>query len=314
MNPLNILLIGLGNMGKVHKRVIENNESTNLYGVVDTSFKRKHEIVDGLEYFNDFHLVNFDDELIDGVVISSTTNTHYEIAKQFLERNIAVFLEKPISIDKSEIEKLLILASSQETIFRCGLIETYNPIFQYIKGLNLNDIISVHIYRHSQPVAGQRKLENVLFDLTLHDISVLGYLFGNPDLQPIGQNLNLVQNSIESADLLYTFEGKNIFISTSRESQIKIRKWDILTKNKLYQIDLVQKSIDIYESGTVNFTPTNLLNSKVNHSRLSFVNHIETAQIQLNAFINNIHNNKLDENHLEIVKYAHDVIYNISDE
>ena len=314
MNPLNILLIGLGNMGKVHKRVIENNESTNLYGVVDTSFKKKHEIVDGIEYFNDFHLVNFDDGLIDGVVISSTTNTHYEIAKQFLERNIAVFLEKPISIDKSEIEKLLILASSQETIFRCGLIETYNPIFQYIKGLNLNDIISVHIYRHSQPVAGQRKLENVLFDLTLHDISVLGYLFGNPDLQPIGQNLNLVQNSIESADLLYTFEGKNIFISTSRESQIKIRKWDILTKNKLYQIDLVQKSIDIYESGTVNFTPTNLLNSKVNHSRLSFVNHIETAQIQLNAFINNIHNNKLDENHLEIVKYAHDVIYKISDE
>ena len=314
MNPLNILLIGLGNMGKVHKRVIENNESTNLYGVVDTSFKKKHEIVDGIEYFNDFHLVNFDDGLIDGVVISSTTNTHYEIAKQFLERNIAVFLEKPISIDKSEIEKLLILASSQETIFRCGLIETYNPIFKYIKGLNLNDIISVHIYRHSQPVAGQRKLENVLFDLTLHDISVLGYLFGNPDLQPIGQNLNLVQNSIESADLLYTFEGKNIFISTSRESQIKIRKWDILTKNKLYQIDLVQKSIDIYESGTVNFTPTNLLNSKVNHSRLSFVNHIETAQIQLNAFINNIHNNKLDENHLEIVKYAHDVIYNISDE
>ena len=314
MNPLNILLIGLGNMGKVHKRVIENNESTNLYGVVDTSFKKKHEIVDGIEYFNDFNLVNFDDGLIDGVVISSTTNTHYEIAKQFLERNIAVFLEKPISIDKSEIEKLLILASSQETIFRCGLIETYNPIFQYIKGLNLNDIISVHIYRHSQPVAGQRKLENVLFDLTLHDISVLGYLFGNPDLQPIGQNLNLVQNSIESADLLYTFEGKNIFISTSRESQIKIRKWDILTKNKLYQIDLVQKSIDIYESGTVNFTPTNLLNSKVNHSRLSFVNHIETAQIQLNAFINNIHQNKLDENHLEIVKYAHDVIYNISDE
>ena len=314
MNPLNILLIGLGNMGKVHKRVIENNDSTNLYGVVDTSFKKNHEIVDGLEYFNDFHLVNFDDELIDGVVISSTTNTHFEIAKQFLEKNIPVFLEKPISIDKSEIEKLLTLASSQETIFRCGLIETYNPIFQYIKGLNLNDIISVHIYRHSQPVAGQRKLENVLFDLTLHDISVLGYLFGNPNLQSIGQNLNFVQNSIESADLLYTFEGKNIFISTSRETKIKIRKWDILTKNKLYQIDLVQKSIDIYESGTVNFTPTNLLNSKVNHSRLSFVNHIETAQIQLNAFINNIHHNKLDQNHLEIVKYAHDVIYNISDE
>ena len=88
MNPLNILLIGLGNMGKVHKRVIENDDSTNLYGIVDISFKKKHEIVDGLEYFNDFHLVNLDDGLIDAVVISSTTSTHYKIAEKFLAKAI----------------------------------------------------------------------------------------------------------------------------------------------------------------------------------------------------------------------------------
>ena len=40
MNPINILLIGLGNMGKIHKRVIENNNGINLYGIVDTSFKK----------------------------------------------------------------------------------------------------------------------------------------------------------------------------------------------------------------------------------------------------------------------------------
>ena len=43
MSLLNILLIGLGNMGKIHKRVIENNDDTNLFGIVDTSFKKKHE-------------------------------------------------------------------------------------------------------------------------------------------------------------------------------------------------------------------------------------------------------------------------------
>jgi len=313
MNPINILLIGLGNMGKIHKRVIENNNGINLYGIVDTSFKKKHEIVDGVEYFNELHLVDLDKRFIDGVVISSTTNTHYEIAKQFLERNIPVFLEKPISTEKNEIVKLLDLASSQETIFRCGLIEIYNPIFQHIKELNLTDIISVHIYRHSQSVAVERKLENVLFDLTLHDISVLGYLFKNPNLKLVGQNLNLVQNSLESVDLLYAFEGINVFISTSRESQIKIRKWDILTKNKLYQIDLMHKVIDIYESGTLDLSHSNLLDTKVNHTTLSFSNHTETAQIQLNEFINNIHTNKLDENHLELVKYSHDTLYKISD-
>ena len=44
MNRLNILLVGLGNMGKIHKRVIESNNNTNLVGVVDSSFKKKLEL------------------------------------------------------------------------------------------------------------------------------------------------------------------------------------------------------------------------------------------------------------------------------
>ena len=312
MSPLNILLIGLGNMGKIHKRVIENNSQTNLFGIVDTSFNKKHEKINGVEYFNEVQLVNLDDGLIDAGVISSTTRTHYKIAEKFLAKKIPVLLEKPISTEKNEIEELLNLAKAQNTIFRCGLIEIYNPIFNFIKELNLNDIISIHIYRHSQPASPERELDNVLFDLTLHDISVLGYLFENPNLQPVGQNFNLVEDSIESVDLLYSFEGINIFISTSRESQIKIRKWEIITKSKLYKIDLMQKSLDIYESGSINYTPTNLLDSKVNHSILSFSNHIETAKIQLNEFINNIQNNILDENHLKLVKYSHNEIVNLN--
>lgn len=311
MSPLNILLIGLGNMGKIHKRVIENNDDTNLFGIVDTSFKKKHETINGVEYFNELQLVNLDDGMIDAVVISSTTSTHFEIAEKFLARRIPVLVEKPISTEKNEIKKLINFASDQDTILRCGLIEIYNPIFNYIKELNLDDIISIHIYRHSQPAPSQRELDNVLFDLTLHDISVLGYLFENPNLKPVGQNFNLVEDSIESVDLLYSFEGINVFISTSRESQIKIRKWDILTKNKLYKIDLMQKAVDVYESGSINYTPTNLLDSKVNHSALSFSNHTETAKIQLNEFINNIQNNSIDKNHIELVKYSHNEINNL---
>tara|TARA_S200000501_G_scaffold367219_1_gene403236 strand:+ start:2614 stop:3555 length:942 start_codon:yes stop_codon:yes gene_type:complete len=311
MSLLNILLIGLGNMGKIHKRVIENNDDTNLFGIVDTSFKKKHETINGVEYFNELQLVNLDDGLIDAVVISSTTSTHYKIAEKFLARKIPVLVEKPISTEKNEIKKLINFALDQDTTLRCGLIEIYNPIFNYIKELNLNDIISIHIYRHSQPAPSQRELDNVLFDLTLHDISVLGYLFENPNLKPVGQNFNLVDDSIESVDLLYSFEGINVFISTSRESQIKIRKWDILTKNKLYKIDLMQKAVDVYESGSINYTPTNLLDSKVNHSALSFSNHTETAKIQLNEFINNIQKNSIDKNHIELVKYSHNEINNL---
>ena len=104
MSPLNILLIGLGNMGKIHKRVIENNSQTNLFGIVDTSFKKKHEKINGVEYFNEIQLVNLDDGLIDAVVVSSTTRTHYKIAEKFLAKKIPVLLEKPISTKKMKLK------------------------------------------------------------------------------------------------------------------------------------------------------------------------------------------------------------------
>ena len=54
--------------------------------------------------------------MIDAVVISSTTSTHFEIAEKFLARRIPVLVEKPISTEKNEFKKLINFASDQDTI------------------------------------------------------------------------------------------------------------------------------------------------------------------------------------------------------
>ena len=312
MNHLNLLLVGLGNMGKIHKRIIESNNNTNLFGVVDVSFQKKYEIKKGVKYYNNLNLVDFENEHIDGVIIASTTNSHYKIGKNILDLKLPLFIEKPVSINKKELNSLLNNAKRQNLVFRGGLIEIYNPIFQYIKELKLKDIISIHIFRHSQSVKNSRNLENVLFDLALHDISILGYLFNNPKLKLKGSNYSFNRKSMETADLMFKYNKSNIFISTSRESQLKIRKWNIQTKNKLYHIDLIQKNIDIYDSGSIKYPDANLLSLKSNHSTLSFANQTETAQIQLNEFIENIRKNKVDGKHLDLVKYSHNIVSDIN--
>lgn len=314
MKIQNILLVGYGSMGKIHKRIIEENDKSNLYGIVDTSFKKNHETKDGIEYFNNLNLLNLENGEVDAVVISSTTSSHFEIAEKFLLKKIPVLLEKPISTNKDEIKILLDLASNLDSVFRCGLIEIYNPIFKYIKLLDLKNIISIHIYRHSQKIAEDRKLDDVLFDLTLHDISVISYLFDSPELNLVGGNFNSINNNIESADLMYTFGKTNLLISSSRQSQLKVRKWDIVTEDKLYQIDLIKKNIDIYESGEINYPDQKILSSNSNLSSMSFTNYVETAQIQLSQFIKNIEIGRLDIHHIETVKYSHNSIMSINDQ
>ena len=312
MKKLNLLLIGLGQMGKIHKRVLDENNDTNLIGVVDSSFEKKYEIKDGVKYFNKIKDVDFEKCEVDAVIISSTTKSHYEIANRLINKNIPLLIEKPLSTDIVEVNKILDTAIKNDVVIRCGLIETYNPIFKYLKNINLKNIISINIFRHSPKVDKNRKLDNVLFDLTLHDIAVLGYLFNNPELSSVNSNFGINENSNESVNILCSFEGTNVMISTSRESQLKIRTWEILTKNNLYKIDLMQKNIHVFDSRFTNSPDVNnLVTSNANYKSISFVNHPETAQIQLNSFIENIKQNELDLDHIENVKYSHENIYKI---
>ena len=308
MKNLNILLIGLGNMGKIHKRIIENTKNVSLVGILDSSFPKEVSINNKIKRYNKFSQIKFEDEKIDGVVISSTTATHYDLAKKILALNIPVFIEKPVSTKINEVKELVEIAKRKNIILRAGLIEIYNPIFSHIKKLDLKDIISIHVYRHSQKVDKDRKLENVMYDLALHDISVLFYLFGDINLKLTGILTSTKNKTVESSELLLNHKKMNLLISTSRQSQLKIRKWNILAHDKLYQIDLIEKKIDVYQSGSVKFPNSNLVSEKSYFSTLSFANQPETAQIQFNAFISNIIHGNVDKEHLNILKKSHDFV------
>ena len=308
MNNLNILLIGLGTMGKIHKRIIENTKNVSLVGILDSSFNKNLSGSNKTKRYNKFNQINFETEKIDGIVISSTTASHYALAKKIMDLNIPVFIEKPVSTKINEVIELINISKKKNIVLRGGLIEIYNPLFAHIKKLNLKDVISIHVIRHSQQVSKERKLENVIYDLALHDISVLFYLFEDFNLNISGKLTSSINRIVESSELLLNHNKKNIFISSSRQSQLKIRKWSILTSDQLYQIDLIEKKIDIYKSGKVKFPNSNLISEKSNLSTLSFTNHPETAQIQFDAFISNIIDANVDNKHLDILRKSHEFV------
>jgi UDP-N-acetylglucosamine 3-dehydrogenase len=311
MNNLNILLIGLGNMGNIHKRIIENTKNVSLVGILDSSFPKEVSLNNKIKRYNKFSQINFEDEKIDGVVISSTTATHYGLAKKILALRIPVFIEKPVSTNVDEVNELVETAKRKKIVLRAGLIEIYNPIFRHIKKLDLKDIISIHAFRHSQKVDKERKLENVIYDLALHDISVLFYLFGDINLKLSGKLTSSKNKTVETSELLLNHKQMNLFISASRQSQLKTRKWNIATSDKVYQIDLIEKRIDVFESGSVKFPNSNLISEKSNFSTLSFANQPETAQIQFDAFISNIIDGNIDKEHLKILTNSHKLVSDI---
>ena len=312
MDKKNILLIGYGNMGKIHKRVIEDNQSTLLSGVVDLDIEKLNLLNSEKRLYSNLNEVDFKSNLHDGAIISSNTSSHYEISKTLIKNNIPFLVEKPLSTDRKQLNEIISTVKSNGHIIRCGILETYNPIFQYIKKLNIKKIKSIHIFRHSQKII-DREVDNVIFDLVIHDFSVLLKLFPDSKIEIISKNQEMNNAEIESVDIFLRVNNIPILISASRESQTKLRKWSIKTGEEDYEIDLINKEVNIFESGAISLEEGSIISNNIKNTKKSFSNSKEAAQIQLEEFVGDIDKKKLDITHLELLEKTHNEIFRINE-
>jgi len=105
---LNIAVIGAGKLGEFHIKLLKTSTKFNLVGFHEKNKERLNEISSKYEIKN-YNLETISNK-VDCVVISTPTIHHYEIAKFFLEKNIHVFIEKPITSTLDEASELVQLA------------------------------------------------------------------------------------------------------------------------------------------------------------------------------------------------------------
>lgn len=307
-----LAIIGYGSMGSIHHKSIIENRSTTLDAVFDIK-NLNVSLSKEIKQFNDYKkfLDYLSTSQVAGVIISSPNKYHYKHASDILTLKIPVLIEKPITSSIQEMNKLINLAKNNNTVLRCGLIEIYNPVISELRKLKLNNIKSIHINRHSPRISNDRYLGDVIQDLLLHDISLIYYLFNPKKIEIIGSNKIKIKNTVETLELLLKIDNNiSVFISTSRESQVKKRNIEIMDKNSVYMIDLIEKIIHVTQKGSTKSKVGSVTHSNKNF-KIEPLDRPETAKVQLNSFIENIKLKKLDFDHIDIIKKSHEFIFQI---
>ena len=130
---MKIGVIGVGNIAKkaylpITSRII------NVDLVIYTRNKQTRiEIKDEYKHINLVESINdLLDEDLGAVMIHSTTESHYELCKLFLQRNIPVFVDKPVSLHIDEVEELFALAKKKNILFRVGFNSRDSPLVKHI--------------------------------------------------------------------------------------------------------------------------------------------------------------------------------------
>jgi UDP-2-acetamido-3-amino-2,3-dideoxy-glucuronate N-acetyltransferase len=117
---------------------------------------------------------------IQGVVIATPAETHFNIAREVLLAGKHTFVEKPLVLDESQGRELIEIARTKKRVLMVGHLLKYHPAFIRLKELVMSgDLGRVnYIYSNRLNFGKIRREENILWSFAPHDISMILTLAG----------------------------------------------------------------------------------------------------------------------------------------
>jgi len=244
MEKLNVGVIGVGHLGKLHAKMFTQIPNSNLVGVFDLNTAQAEKIADE---FNTAAFTSIDEllEKVNAVSIAATTSAHYEVAKKCFEKNIHVFVEKPITATIEQGEELVKVAKEKNLKFQIGHIERFNPGL-----LSLESFISDPMFIQSDRLSQFNPRGTdvaVVLDLMIHDIDIILSFIKSEVKQIDANGVAVVSDHIDIANARIQFEnGAVANVTASRISQKKMRKMRIFQKDHYISLDFVTGASEIY--------------------------------------------------------------------
>jgi len=231
-------IIGIGKWGKNHLRSLSEIDCE-LIGISDIDEKKK-EIAEtyGINYYTDYRKLLKE---IDAVIISTPTDSHYQIVIDCLKTGKHVLVEKPIAINSKESKRLVQLAESKNLILSVGYLFRFNNSIkkakELIKEIGEIQYITCRYIHSTKPPRGD---SGAILNLGIHPMDILNYITNKRPSTVFAKKKNLLSEKYEDSAIIL-LEYKDFF------NQKVIRYPLIVTNEKIQRKDPIIEDIKINE-------------------------------------------------------------------
>src|ERR1044071_8297645 len=219
--------VGIGSLGRHHARnyaELDADGRIEFVGACDVDTETAARVA------SDNSCASFTDwrdllDKTDVVSIATPTETHSEIACEFLERGIHVLAEKPIAISLGEADRMIATAAKSGAKLMVGQLERFNPAMVALRP-HVNHPLYFEIHRVS-PFPNRSLDVDVVLDVMIHDLDAVQWLVGeNVGLSAVhAVGIPVVSDKVDAANARLEFEnGAVANITASRIGTEKIRK------------------------------------------------------------------------------------------
>jgi len=255
MNPLKVVVMGYGHLGKWHAQKVSMCTEATLYAIVEPVESNK---LVAQSTYPDTKVVSHIGEVIrecDVVFIVTPTSTHYSVLKEVLKFEKHIFCEKPLCALEAEAKEIVELAKLKPSIkIQVGHSERFHPLVAILKNLmdqSKDNTYCLEFIRVTSP-KGRALDVHVTDDIMIHDVDLLLHVFKKSILSsyPIGfkmhsTNLDFVDVTLELQD------GGKARLKSCREEVEEMRVIHFYHKMGHYKFDLMNYTWSSVDAGNI---------------------------------------------------------------
>jgi predicted dehydrogenase len=241
---LRVAVVGVGHLGRHHARLFAAMSGVELVAVVDTKPERAREIagVSGTRgVFDSRELLGS----VDAVTVAVPTESHVEVALPFLERGVAVLVEKPMARTLADADTLIDAARRSGAVLAAGHTERFNPAVAAAAPL-LVDPRFIEVHRLG--AFPERSLDiDVVFDVMIHDLDVVLAIVKSEveSIEAVGVPVLTGRVDIANARLKFA-NGCIANITASRISRDRVRKIRFFQPAAYLSIDYAAQKVEMW--------------------------------------------------------------------
>ena len=236
-------VLGAGHLGKIHLRLLQQSKKYELVGFYDPFTENAQKVANEFGY----KLFNSVDELINAVdVIDIVTPTlsHFDCAKQAIEKGKHIFIEKPITNTLQEAEAIRTLASQNHIRGQVGHVERFNPAFTAVK-----DMIDTPMFIETHRLAEFNPRGTdvpVVLDLMIHDIDIILSVVKSKVKNVHASGVSVISDTPDIANARIEFENGCVAnLTSSRISMKNMRKSRFFQKDAYISVDFLEKKSEV---------------------------------------------------------------------
>lgn len=232
-NKLNVGIIGVGRIGKVHTMSINNHlPEVKVKAVTDIFVDQAKAWAEeaGIEKVYDSYQDLLADPEIDAVLVCSSTNTHAEISIAAAKAGKHIFCEKPVDLSVQKVEDVITAAKEAGVKLQIGFNRRFDHNFRKVKELIQSNVIGdLQILKITSRDPGPPPIEyvkvsgGIFMDMTIHDFDMARFLTGSEAEEIYVAGAVMVDPAIgEAGDIdtaLITIRFKNGVICTIDNSR-----------------------------------------------------------------------------------------------